>query len=158
MFWRSFPEAANEKFPEYEVHQISLASSPHSKTCAAESYGTMASLKTMAREAKKVKKPLQQKKTTKHTASKHQFKSTEFIQESDEGDDNNSDRDSHSGDEPPLKTPVKIVQKTNGKLPPPSGSSSSSESESDEDNGSEEEEEESSASDNNVSPIPEPVK
>ena len=119
----------------------------------------MASLKAMAREAKKVKKSSEQKKATKQAAPKQQFKSTEFIQESDE-DDDNSDADSQSGEEPLPKTPVKGVQKINGKLPPPSGSSSSSESESesDEDTGSEEEEEESSDSASRASPIPKPVK
>ena len=119
----------------------------------------MASLKAMAREAKKVKKPSEQKRATKQTTPKQQFKSTEFIQESDE-DDDNSDADSQSDEEPLPKTPVKGVQKINGKLPPPSGSSSSSESESDEDTGSEEEEEgeESSDSASRASPIPEPVK
>jgi len=119
----------------------------------------MASLKAMAREAKNVKKPSEQKKAAKQTAPKQQFKSTQFIQESDEEDDDNSDEDSHSDEEPPPETPVKGLQKTNGKLPPPSGSSSSSESESDEDTGSEEEEEEeSNDSVSRASPIPKPVR
>jgi hypothetical protein len=123
----------------------------------------MVSLKAMAREAKKAKKASEQKKATKQAAPKQQFKSTEFIQESDEEDGDNSDEDSHSDEEPPPKTPVKGMQKTNGKLQPPSRSSSSSESESesesDEDTGSEEEEEEeSSDSASRASPIPKPVK
>jgi hypothetical protein len=94
----------------------------------------------MAKEAKSKKKSTEPKKAPKQPAATlTNFKSTEYIQDSDQDEVDKSDEDSNSDDESLPENPADAVPKTNGKLPAPPGSSSSSEdeSESEEDSSSE---------------------
>ena len=97
----------------------------------------------MAKEAKSKKKSAEPKKAPKQPAATvTNFKSTEYIQDSDQDEVDKSDEDLNSDDESLPENPADAVPKANGKLPAPSGSSSSSEdeSESEEDSSSEDDE------------------
>ena len=108
----------------------------------------MPSLKAMAKEAKSRKKSAELKKAPKQPAATlTNFKSTEYIQDSDQDEADKSDEDSNSDDESLPENPADAVPKTNGKLPAPSGSSSLSEDES-------ESEEDSSSEDDDVAKKP----
>lgn len=92
------------------------------------------SLKTMARDAKhkKISTSAKPKKTSKPVAT--DFKSTEFVQESDDEDVNNNTapEDESDSENDSLPENPSDAARESAKLPPPSGSSSSSENESSE--------------------------
>jgi len=111
----------------------------------------MPSLKAPARDVQSNKKSAAPKKPTKLAPPPASFKSTEYVQESDEEKQNNSEKEneSESDDHSLPSNPTDVMITPNGKLQRPTGSSSSSEnnSESEEsgseaDNEDEEEEEE----------------
>jgi hypothetical protein len=122
----------------------------------------MPSLEKMAKEARIKKKTSKPKQPAKKAPSPIDFKSTEYIQESDE--EENMSAESSSNNESLPKYPADAAPKANRKLPAPSGSSSSSENESGSEERSESEEqsgsegEESDTSEKNAPVVLEPAK
>ena len=86
----------------------------------------MPSLNAMARDAGKSKKTAAPSTTVRKNPQPTNILSTEFIRESDDEEDSNSDRDSDSNDESLPANPVKALPKVKGNSSKPIARSSSS--------------------------------
>ncbi|KAE9369521.1 hypothetical protein N431DRAFT_469423 [Stipitochalara longipes BDJ] len=91
--------------------------------------------KPLVRDAQEKKKSTISKKPSKSAPPPTSFKSSEYIQESDEEEPENSENEkqSDSDDESLPSNPTEVLITANGKFPRPAGSSSSSENESESD-------------------------
>ncbi|XMA14485.1 hypothetical protein WAI453_007276 [Rhynchosporium graminicola] len=126
----------------------------------------MASDKSKSRDSGKTNRPEKSKKSSKKTPPPATYKSTEFVQDSDEEvekdssktADEQSDESSNSDAFSSSTKSVKGDPKTNGRLPAPEGSSSSNEGESADSDESSEDEEESEEATSKAPVAIEPIK
>lgn len=95
----------------------------------------MPPIKSPGRDGKSKKKSTSLKKPSKSALPPASFKSSEYVEESDEEEPENSHKESEpdSVDESLPSNPADVMLTPNGKLQPPAGSSSSSENESESD-------------------------